>query len=390
MDYRATNKGAQWNAEVTTNDEKVGPVKTHYRKVDDSRYSKWDVVNVLSDQEKKKLSKDELRERQVSNTWSGVSSEPLLWGYDDAFTELRKSIQDDKNSSNSQLLSKDAAVSSETLNGKDVWKITGPNKLTTAWVSKGSKPELLKTENYIAVMGVAGSEELSSATFMEFNRVATISEPEVPVSTQAQDLDNSAKSNAKSAESATLTATIEKDGETASVSRSGSLDGSNQHQTSTTDGHTLDEYIVDGTLYQKGDRQAWENAGASEQEASTLKDHWWSSADESGHGSAAHAIEDVLTELSTGLVTDNLENGYAEVLKTTTNGKPTYTIKPRDPAQATLVVTRSDTPQIVTIRNFATSLGQKKTDYHFSRWNSVKPFTAPSGAKARPNYESLD
>lgn len=89
---------------------------------------------------------------QVADKWfvspsSGSSMKGVLSG-------MIASLRNDTESKD--LLDGKATITSDTLDGKDVWKLTGSDKKASAWVSKDERHDLLKVEGP-NTMGPAGT-----------------------------------------------------------------------------------------------------------------------------------------------------------------------------------------------------------------------------------------
>ena len=82
-----------------------------------------------------------------------------------------KDMRDDSDEDSKKLLSKDATVTADEVNGKEAWKISSKDKSLNAWVSADDKYDVLK------VTGAGGKDAMSTMIFSDPNAKVDITKP---------------------------------------------------------------------------------------------------------------------------------------------------------------------------------------------------------------------
>lgn len=94
----------------------------------------------------------------------------------DTLKDLVDEIKDDSADSNKKLLSDKATVTSDSVDGKDAWKIESEDKKARAWVSQEDSGDLLKLEGWQGKSS-SGSEALSTINFLSHDQNYGIKAP---------------------------------------------------------------------------------------------------------------------------------------------------------------------------------------------------------------------
>ena len=92
--------------------------------------------------------------------------------------KLQDDLTDPQDKDTKKLSANTAKVTSDTVNGKDAWKITSDQKKAIAWVSADGKYDLLKLSgSRLSESGGSSKDKIDEVTFSDYNKNFDIKKP---------------------------------------------------------------------------------------------------------------------------------------------------------------------------------------------------------------------